>query len=57
MRTRCNASSVDLSDILPEEVEEEVKRAAEISMGSDISGEGTLRFVSVEYGFTFFNRY
>ncbi|KAJ3615944.1 hypothetical protein Zmor_012180 [Zophobas morio] len=39
MRTRCNASSVDLSDILPEEVEEEVKRAAEISMGSDISGE------------------
>jgi len=36
---KVNASSTDLSNILPEEVEEEVKAAAEISMGTDISEE------------------
>ncbi|KAM3959145.1 nop5 ribonucleoprotein [Aphomia sociella] len=35
--TRDNASSTDLSDILPEDLEEKVKEAAEISMGTEIS--------------------
>merc|ERR1712241_1292922 len=34
---RENASQADLSDILPEEVENAVKEAAEISMGTEIS--------------------
>merc|ERR1712147_167393 len=40
--TRDNAKHVDLSDILPEEVEEKVKEAAEISMGTEISDEDIL---------------
>lgn len=36
---RVNFSSSDLSEILPEEVEEEVKAAAEISMGTEVSEE------------------
>merc|ERR1719443_723274 len=39
MGMRDNAKSTDLSDILPEEVEEKVKEAAEISMGTEISEE------------------
>merc|ERR1712088_509688 len=39
MGTRENAKSIDLSAVLPEEVEEKVKEAAEISMGTEISGE------------------
>ncbi|KAJ8924668.1 hypothetical protein NQ315_000819 [Exocentrus adspersus] len=35
--TRENAADSDLSDILPEEIEEKVKEAAEISMGTEIS--------------------
>ncbi|CAK1603656.1 unnamed protein product [Parnassius mnemosyne] len=35
--TRDNASKTDLSDILPEDLEEKVKEAAEISMGTEIS--------------------
>ncbi|XP_012279274.1 nucleolar protein 58 [Orussus abietinus] len=35
--TRENASSSDLSDTLPEDVEQKVKEAAEISMGTEIS--------------------
>lgn len=31
-----NAATSDLSAILPEEVEEELKKAAEISMGTDV---------------------
>ena len=34
--TRSNAEKTDLSEILPEEVEEEVKAAAEISMGTEV---------------------
>lgn len=40
--TRENASSTDLSDILPEDVEKQVKEAAEISMGTEISEDDIL---------------
>lgn len=40
--TRENMASTDLSEILPEEVEEKVKEAAEISMGTEISAEDIL---------------
>lgn len=36
---RHNASTTDLSGILPEELEKEVKQAAEISMGTEINDE------------------
>ncbi|KAF9106180.1 Nucleolar protein 58 [Mortierella sp. AM989] len=39
MGFRANCSSTDLSDILPEELEQEVKEASEISMGTEISDE------------------
>merc|ERR1712055_511142 len=39
MGTRDHAKTMDLSDVLPEEVEEKVKEAAEISMGTEISEE------------------
>jgi len=39
MGFRSNAATTDLSDILPEELEVEVKEAAEISMGTEISDE------------------
>ncbi|CAG8573188.1 11716_t:CDS:2 [Scutellospora calospora] len=39
MGFRVNAQECDLSDILPEELENEVKEAAEISMGTEISEE------------------
>merc|ERR1712042_19119 len=39
MGTRDNAKHVDLSEILPGDVEERVKEAAEISMGTEISEE------------------
>merc|ERR1712158_53385 len=42
MGFRENAKSIDLSDVLPEEVEEKVKEAAEISMGTEISDEDIL---------------
>jgi nucleolar protein 58 len=42
MGTRDNAKTTDLSDILPEEVEEKVKEAAEISMGTEVSDEDIL---------------
>ncbi|XP_043495466.1 nucleolar protein 58-like [Polistes fuscatus] len=35
--TRENTINVDLSDVLPEDIEEKVKEAAEISMGTEIS--------------------
>ncbi|XP_019864771.1 nucleolar protein 58 [Aethina tumida] len=40
--TRENTANSDLSDILPEEIEEKVKEAAEISMGTEISEEDIL---------------
>lgn len=40
--TRENMAATDLSDILPEDVEEKVKEAAEISMGTEISDEDTI---------------
>uniref|UniRef100_A0A9J7XQ22 Nucleolar protein 58 n=1 Tax=Cyprinus carpio carpio TaxID=630221 RepID=A0A9J7XQ22_CYPCA len=36
---RTNVASMELSDILPEEIEAEVKLAAEISMGTEVSEE------------------
>ncbi|CAK8674283.1 nucleolar protein 58-like [Clavelina lepadiformis] len=39
MGFRTNAASTDLSDILPEEIEQQVKELAEISMGTEISME------------------
>ncbi|XP_073708163.1 nucleolar protein 58 [Garra rufa] len=36
---RTNVATTDLSDILPEEIEAEVKLAAEISMGTEVSEE------------------
>ncbi|KNE61895.1 hypothetical protein AMAG_07164 [Allomyces macrogynus ATCC 38327] len=42
MGFRSNAESTDLSSILPEELEQEVKEAAEISMGTEISDEDLL---------------
>lgn len=39
---RTNAVNTDLSDILPEDIEQEVKQAAEISMGTEISEEDIL---------------
>ena len=35
--TRSNAEQTDLSEILPEDVEEQVKAAAEISMGTEVT--------------------
>ncbi|KAK2576303.1 hypothetical protein KPH14_005668 [Odynerus spinipes] len=40
--TRENTINTDLSDILPEDVEEKVKEAAEISMGTEISEDDIL---------------
>ncbi|XP_076647556.1 nop5 ribonucleoprotein [Halictus rubicundus] len=40
--TRENTSNSDLSDVLPEDVEEKVKEAAEISMGTEISEDDIL---------------
>ncbi|XP_053977413.1 nucleolar protein 58 [Hylaeus volcanicus] len=40
--TRENTANSDLSDILPEDVEEKVKEAAEISMGTEISEDDIL---------------
>merc|ERR1719233_2473503 len=39
MGFRENAKATDMSEVLPEEVEEKVKEAAEISMGTEISEE------------------
>ena len=39
MGIRQNASKTDLSEVLPEELEQEVKEQAEISMGTEISDE------------------
>ena len=39
MGFRTNASTCDLSSILPEDIEAAVKEAAEVSMGTEISDE------------------
>ena len=40
--SRTNAATTDFSDELPEEIEQELKQAAEISMGTEISEEDIL---------------
>lgn len=45
--TRDHMVTTDLSDILPEEVEEKVKEAAEISMGTEISEEDIMNIQSL----------
>ena len=45
--TRDHMATTDLSDILPEEVEEKVKEAAEISMGTEISEEDIMNIQSL----------
>lgn len=42
---RTNASSTDFSEILPEEIEQELKDAAEISMGTEISEEDIVNII------------
>jgi nucleolar protein 58 len=42
MGMRTNAKSLDFSSCLPEEIEEELKQAAEISMGTEISDEDVM---------------
>jgi len=42
MGLRTNAATTDLSEVLPEEIEEKVKEAAEISMGTEISEQDIL---------------
>uniref|UniRef100_A0A7S1EQ03 Nucleolar protein 58 n=1 Tax=Timspurckia oligopyrenoides TaxID=708627 RepID=A0A7S1EQ03_9RHOD len=42
MKVRTAAKSLDFSDCVPEDVEQEVKHIAEISMGTEISEEDTL---------------
>ncbi|KAJ1977380.1 Nucleolar protein 58 [Dimargaris cristalligena] len=39
MGVRTNAATTDLSGVLPDELEQEVKHAAEVSMGTEISDE------------------
>ncbi|XP_038049142.1 nucleolar protein 58-like [Patiria miniata] len=46
MGDRTKAASLDFSDILPEDLEEQVKLAAEISMGTEISEED---FMNIHY--------
>ncbi|KAL1517415.1 hypothetical protein ABEB36_001182 [Hypothenemus hampei] len=45
--TRDHTTSSDLSDLLPEDIEEKVKEAAEISMGTEISEEDILNIISL----------
>ncbi|XP_063227967.1 nucleolar protein 58 [Bacillus rossius redtenbacheri] len=45
--TRDCTASADLSDILPQEIEDQVKEAAEISMGTEISEEDVLNIQSL----------
>ncbi|KAJ2542195.1 Nucleolar protein 58 [Coemansia sp. RSA 1853] len=44
---RNNISSTDLADILPEEIEAEIKEAAEISMGTEVSDEDLLNITAL----------
>ena len=47
--SRSNAAHIDLSDILEEEVEKEVKTAAEISMGTEINEEDIVNVKALAY--------
>jgi hypothetical protein len=46
---RANILKVDLSDVLPPELEDELKEAAQISMGTEVGGSGGERII---YRFT-----
>mmetsp|Transcript_30120 Transcript_30120/g.115625 ORF Transcript_30120/g.115625 Transcript_30120/m.115625 type:complete len:476 (-) Transcript_30120:394-1821(-) len=47
MKIRSNAKGLDFKDILEEEVEEELKEAAEVSMGTEISDEDVRNITSL----------
>lgn len=47
MEIRTAAHNCDLSDILPEEVEQQLKEAAEVSMGTEIAEEDVLNIKSL----------
>lgn len=47
MGMRTNAKNIDFSSIMPEETEEELKEAAEISMGTEISDEDIANICSL----------
>jgi len=47
MGVRTNAASVDFTDFLPEELDKEVKDAAQISMGTEVSDEDILNINSL----------
>lgn len=47
IRTRENTATADLSDILPEDIDEKVKEAAEISMGTEISEDDITNIVQL----------
>lgn len=42
-----NCSTSDFSSIMPEELEEEVKAAAEISMGTEVSDDDLLNIAAL----------
>lgn len=47
MGYKTNAATLELNDILPEEIEEKVKEAAEVSMGTEISEEDLSNIINL----------
>merc|ERR1712071_592424 len=51
MGMRTNAATTDMSEVLPEEIEQQVKEAAEISMGTEISEQDITNLALVRTGY------